>query len=100
MTETEVEARAGKRLKAEAVRRAVRWPKECPTCWSPIGDRCRTLKGVVTMEHMGRAHLRGEKRDYERYPFGCNACKRGVGEHCVSLYTGARSQPHRIRRLR
>ena len=100
MTETEVEARAGRRLKAEAVRRAVRWPKECPTCWSPIGDRCRTLKGVVTMEHMGRAHLRGEIFDRDRYPFGCNACKRGVGEHCVSLYTGARSQPHRIRRLR
>ena len=97
MTETEVEARAQKRLKAEAVRRAVRWPKECPTCWSPIGDRCRTLKGVVTAEHIGRAILRPRSRDMARYPAACPVCKRGEGEGCVSLYTGKAVHPHRDR---
>ena len=78
MTETEVEARAQKRLKAEAVRRAVRWPKECPTCWSPIGDRCRTLKGVVTAEHIGRAillHGRGIWRGIRRRVQCANAVR-------------------------
>ena len=31
----DVEARAAKRLGAESARRAVRWPFECPTCFSP-----------------------------------------------------------------
>ena len=100
MTETEVEARAGKRLKAEAVRGAVRWPKECPTCWSPIGDRCRTLKGAVTAEHIGRVILRPRSWDMARYPAACPVCERGKGECCVSLYTGKAVHPHKDRPAR
>ena len=54
--EIDVEARAQKRLKAEAARRAAKFPRECPKCFSPIGDQCRTLKGIKTMTHIGR-HL-------------------------------------------
>ena len=100
MDSVDIAERAKRRAAAGSDRRINRWPVSCPTCFSPVGDRCRTLKGVVTMEHMGRAHLRGEVPDRARYPAECPACKRGVGEHCVSLYTGARSHPHRIRPLR
>ena len=100
MLETEVEARAKKRLKADAVRKAVRWPKECPTCFSPVGDRCRTIAGVVTAEHIGRANLRPRARDMARYPLACPVCKRDKGESCVSLYTGKIVHAHRDRPTR
>ena len=95
--EIDVEARAQKRLKAEAARRAEKWPRECPKCFSPIGDRCRTLKGVVTMEHIGRSLLYSEDRNTKRYPAACPICKRGEGLHCVSLYNGKKIHVHRDR---
>ena len=93
----DVEARAAKRRDAESARRAVRWPFECPTCFSPRGDRCRTLKGLVTAEHIRRSILRPRARDMARYPAACPVCKRGEGESCVSLYTGQVATPHKDR---
>ena len=53
---TDVEARAIKRLEAEAARRALKHPIRCPKCFSEIGDQCRTIEGVKTAKHVLRVH--------------------------------------------
>ena len=92
--------RAKRRIKAEEVRRAVRWPKECPTCFSPVGDQCRTMAGKKTAEHIERAILRPRSKDMAMYPAACPVCKRGEGLNCVSLYTGKPVHAHRDRPAR
>ena len=93
----DVEARAKKRLKAEADRRAAKYPFPCPKCFSPVGDRCRTIKGVPTLDHILRHPFYANAKDMVRYPAACPVCKRGEGQNCVSLYTGKRVHSHRDR---
>ena len=96
----DVEARAKKRLKAEADRRAVKYPAECPKCFSPIGDRCRTIAGIPTIDHILRHPFYVKTLDMGRYPSSCPICKVGEGQHCVSLYTQKRVHPHKDRPMR
>ena len=96
----DVDKRAVKRAKAEAARREAKYPLECQKCFSPPGDRCRTIDGKPTAEHILRHPFYVNAKDTGRYPAACPICKVGEGMHCKSLYTGKTVHPHRDRPMR
>ena len=98
---TVMQERIARRKAARRVWMVERWPGECPTCFSPEGEDCRSINGLVnTGAHSARY---GNTRrvlplDYTRWPCKCPVCKAFAGEHCVSLHTGRRAHDHRKRR--
>ena len=96
----DVDVRAAKAVKAEKARRLEKYPLECLRCFSPPGDRCRTIEGKPTAEHILRHPFYVNAKDFRRYPAACPICKVDEGLHCKSLYSGKRVHPHRDRPMR
>ena len=65
-----------------------------------LGDRCRTIAGIPTIDHILRHPFYVKTLDMGRYPSSCPICKVGEGQHCVSLYTQKRVHPHKDRPMR